>query len=107
MAERTEAEASKETLKQYREVTASVVGFVRSREITRAFTSLSLEELIDRRIARIEAPQDGQRPGALAQILKIKTDFVNAIEGIRATPPDAFRSPDPSTDANTSDTGTT
>lgn len=104
--DRTETEASRETLQQYREVTAAVVGFVRSQEITRAFTSISLEELIDRRITRIEAPQDGDRPGALARLLKIKTDFENAIEGIRATPPDAFRAPDPSTDANTPDSTT-
>lgn len=106
MTERTEAEASRETLQQYREVTAAVVGFVRSQEVTRAFTSISLEELIDRRINRIEAPMDGERPGALARILKIKNDFEAAIEGIRATPPDAFRAPDPSTDANTPDTTT-
>lgn len=94
-------------MQQYREVTAAVVGFVRSREVTRAFTSISLEELIDRRIERIEHPQKGDRPGMLAQLLTIKTNFENAIEGMKATPPDAFRAPDPASDANTSDTGST
>lgn len=106
MTERTETEASRETVQQYREVTAAVVGFVRSQEVTRAFTSISLEELVDRRIARIEAPSSGDRPGALARLNNLKNDFENAIEGIRNTPPDAFRPPDPASDANTPDTTT-
>ncbi len=106
MTTRTAQDAAQSTLQQYREVTAAVVGFVRGQEITRAYTSLSLEELVDRRIARIEEPQDGGRPGALARLQSIKTNFENAIEGIRATPADAFRSPDPSADANTSDATT-
>lgn len=106
MTTRTAQEAAQSTLQQYREVTAAVVGFVRSQEITRAYTSLSLEELIDRRIQRIEAAQDEGRPGALARLQSIKTNFENALEGIRATPADAFRAPDPSADANTADTTT-
>ena len=108
MTEHTATETSRETLQHYREVVADVVGFVRSQEITRSFTSLSIEELTDRRIARIEDPVDGDRPGALARLEKIKNDFESVIEGIRNTPPDAFRAPDPSSDANTPDsTGTT
>lgn len=107
MTEHTATETSRETLQNYREVVADVVGFVRSAEITRSFTSLSIEELVDNRIAQIEEPQTGDRPGALAQLEKIKNDFENAIEAIRNTPPDAFRAPDPSSDVNTPDTGTT
>lgn len=103
MTERTASEASRETLQQYREVVANTVGFVRSREVTRAYTSISLEELIDARIDRIEQPMEGNRPGALARLEKIKNDFHGALEGIKATPPDAFRRPDPDTDANTPD----
>lgn len=103
MTEHTAEETSRETLQNYREVVASVVGFVRSQEITRAFTAVSLEELIDARIQRIEEPESGDRPGALARLAQIKSNFENAIEGIRATSPDAFRAPDPSVDANTPD----
>lgn len=103
MTERTASEASRETLQQYREVVANTVGFVRSREVTRSYTAISLEELIDNRIERIEAPQEGARPGALARLDKIKNDFDAALEGIKGTSPDAFRRPDPDTDANTPD----
>lgn len=108
MTERTASEASRETLQRYREIVANTVGFVRSREVTRSYTSIGLEELIDSRIARIEEPMEGTRPGALARLEKIKNDFEDVIEGIRETPPDAFRRPDPDTDANTPDsTGST
>ncbi len=103
MTERTAAEASRETLQQYREIVANTVGFVRSREVTRSYAAISLEELIDARIDRIEEPMEGTRPGSLARLEKIKNDFEGALEGIRATPPDSFRRPDPDTDANTPD----
>jgi hypothetical protein len=108
VTERTAAERARETIQQYREIVAAVVGFVRSQEITRAYSSISLEELVDRRIARIEAPAEGDRPGALARLTSIKTQFDGAIDAIKAMPPDSFRAPSPSTDANTSDnTGST
>lgn len=103
MTERTATEATRETLQRYREVVANTVGFVRSNEVSRSYTSISLEELIDARIDRIEEPMEGTRPGALARLEKLKNDFEDVIEGIKATPPDAFRSPDPDTDANTPD----
>lgn len=103
MPDRTASEASRETLQQYREIVANTVGFVRSREVTRSYTSVSLEELIDSRIERIEASTDNMRPGELARLDKIKNDFEAAIEGIKQVPPDTFRRPDPDTDANTSD----
>ncbi len=103
MTERTASEASRETLQQYREIVANTVGFVRSREVTRSYTSISLEELIDNRIERIEASQDSMRPGELARLEKIKNDFEAAIESIKQVPPDTFRRPDPDTDANTPD----
>lgn len=107
MSETTSTEVSRETLQQFREVVSNTVGFVRSREVTRSYTSISIEELIDNRIDRIEAPQTGGRPGALARLDKIKNDFEAVIDAIKETPPDAFRAPDPSTDANTPDTETT
>ena len=104
MPNRTEAEAARDTLRRYRLVVANTVGFVRSQEVMRSFTALSLEELIDRRIERIEAPQSGGKPGALARLQSVKTEFEAALEGIRNTPPESFRAPDPDRDANTADT---
>lgn len=103
MTERTAAEEQRETLQQFREVVGNAVGFLRSAEISHSFTSVGLEELIDQRIERIEAPA-GTRTGHLARLEKIKLDFDGAIEAIKQTPPDAFRAPDPDTDANTPDT---
>lgn len=106
MTEHTATETSRETLQTYREIVSEVVGFVRSAEITRSFTSLSIEELVDARIARIEEPQTGDRPGLLARLAKIKNDFDSALDAIKNTSPDAFRSPDPANDVNTSDSTT-
>jgi len=106
MTERTAAETQRETLQHYRETVAEVVGFVRSAEITRSFTSIGLEELIDQRIERIEA-SSGTRPGHLARLEKIKNDFDAVIDAIKETPPDAFRASDPDTDANTPDGSST
>lgn len=103
MKARSPQEISKETIQQYRDVVGAVVGFVRSQEITRAYSSISLEELVDRRITRIEAPSEGDRPGALARLNSIRVEFVKAIDAIKALPPDTFRAPSPSTDANTPD----
>jgi hypothetical protein len=58
----------------------------------------------DRRIERIEQPSSGGRPGALARLEALKMDFDAAIDGMKETPPGAFRTADPSTDANTADT---
>jgi hypothetical protein len=102
MSERTAAEEQRERLQQFREIVANTVGFLRSAEISRSFTSIGLEELIDQRIERIEAPS-GTRTGHLARLAKIKSDFDGAIEAIKETPVDAFRAPDPDTDANTPD----
>ncbi len=104
MTERSATEASRETLQQFRDTVAGTVGFVRSREVTHGYTSISIEELVDNRVARIEAAQTDTRPGDLARLEKIKNDFDAAIEAIKATPPDAFRTPDPDTDVNTPDT---
>lgn len=104
MTERTETESSRETLQRYREVAAGVIGFIRGQEVTRSYTSLSLEELIDRRIERIEQPSTGGRPGALARLEALKADFAAAIDGMKETPPGAYRTADPTTDANTADT---
>jgi hypothetical protein len=103
MTERTAAEEQRETLQQFRETVANAVGFIRSAEIASSFTSIGLEELIDQRIERIEAPA-GTRAGHLARLEKIKLDMDNAIEAMKNTPPDAFRASDPDTDANTPDT---
>lgn len=104
MTEHTATETARETLQNYREVVSNVVGFVRSAEITRSFTSVSIEELVDNRIGRIEDPQTDDRPGALARLEQIKNDFDNVIDAIKNTPPDAFRAPDPANDVNTPDT---
>lgn len=92
---------SQGTLNQYRRVVADVVGFLRSQEVLKSYASVSLEELIDQRIDRIEAPVTSNRPGHLARLASLKEAFDAAIEGIRETPADAFRFPDPSNDANT------
>lgn len=82
---------------------ARVVTALRSAEVRNSFSSFSLEEAIDQHIEAIEGEtQEGlTRPNKLAQVDRVKTDFDNAIEGLRATDPDQFRQSDPNEDANT------
>ena len=100
MAERTQEERELEQFRQFRRIVADVVAELRGQEIRDAFASISIEELMDRHIDEIEGT-DRIKPSKLQRIRKVYTDFVQNIEGMKATDPSSFRAPDPDADVNT------
>lgn len=103
--ERTAEEVSRDQIREYRRIVGAAVAEVRSQEVRDSYASISLEELTDVHIARLEGPSDQLRPCRSEQIKTVRDELVNAIEAIKAIPPSAFRRRDPDSDVNTDPDG--
>lgn len=102
MTERTPGDARREQLREFRRVVAAAVGELRSEELRNAFSALSLEELVDEAVRRLDdSATDPINPSRLQRIRKVRDDLVNNIAAMKETPPEYFRSPDPERDVNT------
>lgn len=99
--EQTPRSSSREQLREFRRVVANAVAEVRSQEIKNAFAALSLEELIDQHIARLEGAEDAINPSRVERIRKVKEELTANIEAMKNTPPESFRRHDPQGDVNT------
>lgn len=77
---------------------------LRSNESRNSYASVSLEELIDKQIDKLDGA-DGINPSRLARIRKVRQELTDSIEGMKATPPENFRRHDPNEDANTAPEG--
>lgn len=97
---RSTEQESRERIQIFREVVSRALGFVRSREITKSFSTIGLNELVDQHIANIEGDQE-HRAGQLTRLDRIKTDLENQIEALLETDPDSFRARDTHEDVNT------
>lgn len=99
--ERSQQEASRDQLREFRRIVANAVGELRSQEVRDSFSSLSIEELMDEHIERMEESDDPLRPSRLQRLRAVRDDLANSIEAMKETPPSAFRRPDPDNDVNT------
>lgn len=99
--QRTSEQEARDARRRFRTVVADVVGALRSQEINRSFASISLEEVIDRQIERIEGAETETKPNRLTRVNRIKAEFDGVIDAIKETDPDLFRPADPDDDANT------
>jgi hypothetical protein len=99
--DRTPTDASRELLREFRRVTAFAVGELRSQEVRNTYSSISLEELTDQQIERLLESEDPLNPSRLQRLRQVRDSFANAIDAIKATPPEAFQRHDPENDANT------
>lgn len=90
MPERSPDQATKEQLREYRRVAAAAVSELRSAEIRNTYAALSMEELVDQRIEHLTGGT-GSHPSRLARLTQVRDDLKNSLEGIKATPPSAFR----------------
>lgn len=86
-------------LREFRRVVADVVTELRSAEINDTYAALTLSELVNQRLEILDSR--GTRPGKLQRIKAIRDAYLAKIEGLKATAPGVFRTPDPGTDANT------
>lgn len=99
--ERTPSQQARERIREFRRIVASAVGELRSNQIRDAYAALSLEELMDQHIARLQDSDDPIHPSRKQRINKVHQDLTNNIEAIKATDPSQFRRRDPNSDANT------
>ncbi len=88
-------------LLDFRRIVANTVGELRSTEIRDTYAALGLEELMDQHIGRLTGSDDPLRPSRLLRLTRIRDEFRNNLEALKATSPESFRRKNPSTDVNT------
>lgn len=99
--EATPRSSAREQQREFRRIVANAVGELRSNEIRDSYAALSLEELIDQQIDRLEGTEDGLNPSRLQRIQRVRQELADNIEAMKATPPSDFRRHDPDGDVNT------
>lgn len=99
--ERTPREQSREQLREFRRIVASAVGELRSNQIRDAYAALSIEELMDQHIARLQDSDDPINPSRKQRVERVYTQLVDNIDAMKEVDPSRFRRPDPDNDANT------
>lgn len=99
MPDNQSPQVTREEINEFRRVVADALSELRSQEVRNAFSSLTLEELVDQHIEMLESTDD-QKLGRLARLRKVKEDLLARIEAIKEVPPEAFRRSS-STDAET------
>lgn len=92
-------EISRQQLREYRIVVSDVVGELRSQEVRNTYASITLLELAEQHLKFLSSTEG--RPGRLERLTALRDLFLSKIEGMKATPPENFRNPDPVHDVNT------
>jgi hypothetical protein len=105
MPETSAAAENRERLLMFRETVASAVAVLRSQEAQRTYVSLSIEELVDRRIGTLIDSEDQLRRSRREQVQKIYDDLVGQIEEMKATDPSEFSRMSSSDNANSDEEG--
>ncbi len=98
---RTTSQRAQDQLREFRRIVSAAVGEIRSQEVRDTFASLSLEELADQHISRLEEGDEQLNPSRLQRITAVRDDLANSIEAMKATDPNRFRRADPENDVNT------
>lgn len=95
-------------IQRFREVVADVVGEVRSAEVRHTYVALSIEELVDQQIERLEAgaSQDPMKPARMDRLQASYDAFKQSISAIKDLPPEMFTPADPNTGTNSPETST-
>ena len=96
--------SAREQIREFRRVTANAVAELRSNEVRDSFAALSLEELVDQHIDRLEVGS-ATTPSRLARIRRVRDELNANIEAMKNTPPELFRRHDPEGDVNTAQDG--
>ncbi len=92
---------SEEMNLEIRRSLASAYGFVQGQQSVQSFAALTLEELYDQQIERIEGADSENRPNELHRVDKLEQDLLRAVEKIKSLPANAFIEHNESTDVNT------
>lgn len=86
---------------QLRQSVATAYSFVKSNEKIQTFSAITLEELLDKQIDRLEGNGTQTRPSMKSRIDKIEKDFQQAVDQIKNLPDTFFAEEDPETGVNT------
>jgi len=84
-----------------RKAISDAYAFVEGQKSVQTFSALTFEDLLDQQIELISGKGTTLRPNMLDRIAALQTTLTNAIQKIKALPPDAFAKADPQNDANT------
>ena len=103
--ERTPREQTREQLREFRRIVAAAVGELRSNQIRDAYAALSIEELMDQHIARLQDTTDPIHPSRKQRVDRVYQELVNNIEAMKEVDPARFRPRDPDNDVNTEPSG--
>lgn len=93
--------SAREQLRDFRRVVADAVGELRSAEVRDTYAALSLEELVDQNIERLEGSGDPTSPSRLERVRKLRDELAAKIDAMKETPPEFFRRADVDGDVNT------
>ena len=85
---------------ELRRVLGQAIGFVEGQEAVRSFQTLTVADLLQQQIDRVEKGAQG-RSSVLARISKVEQDVLSVIKSIQATPEDEKIPPNPVLDVNT------
>jgi hypothetical protein len=99
MPEQTKQGQDRNQHREFRRVTANVVAELRSRYVRDSYAALSLPEILDQHLLYLVG--DGKRLGRKQKLKKVRDEFLANLDAMKATPPSAFREPDPANDVNT------
>lgn len=70
-------------------------------QAVKSFSAFTFEEALNNQIERIEGSGTQLRPNLLARVDRIENTMLQAIEQLKALPPDMFRESNQNTDVNT------
>jgi hypothetical protein len=103
MAEKDPVEEKKQEVSfELRRSLNNAYAFVEGQKTIQSFSALTIEDLLDQQIERIEGQDTQARPNELNRITKTVNDVVAAAEKIKSMPDDAFNEHDNQKDVNTS-----
>lgn len=102
MAKRTNEadDAQQAQADEFRERLQNAYTFVEAQKTTQSFSALTPEDCFDRFIERVSGKDTQARPNVLNRITKVKNEVLASVEKIKALPPESFRKPKPTEDAN-------
>ena len=90
-----------DTNSKYRRDLSNAYAALLGDQTRRSFAAFTFEEALDAQIERIEGEGTQIRPNLLDRVSRIESLAVQAVDQIKALPPDNFLKPDPSSDVNT------
>lgn len=98
--EQTPQETARNQAREFRRIIAAVVGELRSQEIRKSYSSVTLAELAERHLIALTTGEAG-RPSRKQRLDALVKEFQTKLVAIKATSPDMFKKHDPRGDVNT------